>query len=254
MVAWAGRVPADYSFNATPRAWLLFVAAAALFVALGFWQLRRAEEKVQLNLMRESRTQEPPIRFDATAPETLGDFRYRPVSLDGTFDVEHQFLVDNQLQGQRVGYHVLTPLRIRGGGQAILVNRGWVPLGSDRRDLPAIELSRSGPVRLHGVLDELHRVGFRLQGAEIPAPGWPSLVQVPDVARLSERLGYSLLPYQVLLAPEAAEGYVREWHTARLDPGKNRGYALQWFSFAAVAAFLFIRHGLTSGARRPSQS
>ena len=244
----------DYSFYATARAWLLFLGTAGLFVALGFWQLQRADEKVHLNQMRESRAREAPIRLGAAAPDILGEFRYRPVLLDGAFDVEHQFLVDNQLHGQTVGYHVLTPFRIRDSEQAILVNRGWVPLGSDRQDLPSIEVSHPGPVRVQGTLDELHRVGFRLRGAEVPGPGWPSLVQLPDTARLTERLGYSLLPYQVLLAPEAADGYVREWHMARLDPGKNRGYALQWFSFAAVAAFLFIRHGLTSRARGPSES
>jgi surfeit locus 1 family protein len=102
---------------------------------------------------------------------------------------------------------------------------------------------------VQGKLDYLHRVGFRLKGAEIPAAGWPSVVQLPEADQLAERLGYPLLPYQVLLDPDAESGYLRVWHAAPLDPGKNLGYALQWFLFAAGAAFFFLRHTLKRGAR-----
>ncbi|MDD1650483.1 MAG: SURF1 family protein [Methylococcaceae bacterium] len=218
-------------------------------MSLGFWQLQRAEEKSAINALREARTQEPSMRLGPETPPDLEAMRYRPVFAEGLYDTTHQFLLDNQLKGQEPGYHVLTPLRLAGSNQAILVNRGWVPQGPSRAALPDIGLGPPRKIRIQGKLDYLHRVGFRLKGAEIPAAGWPSVVQLPEADQLAERLGYPLLPYQVLLDPDAESGYLRVWHAAPLDPGKNLGYALQWFLFAAGAAFLFLRHTLKRGAR-----
>lgn len=238
-----------YRFRPSRRACWLFAAAFPLFIGLGFWQLHRVEEKQAINALREARARDAAITLGADAPEDIEALRYRQVSLRGEYDVAHQFLVDNQLQDQVPGYHVLTPFRIAGSGKAVLVNRGWVPLGPTRAVLPTLDGPPTGVVRVEGTLDHLHRVGYRLRGAEIPAAGWPSLVQLPEPGPLSARLGYPLLPYQVLLAPAAEGGYVRSWHRARLDPANNRGYALQWFLFAACAAFFFVRHGLKSTAR-----
>ena len=237
-----------YRFQPSWRASLLLALFLPLFTGLGFWQLQRAGEKAALNALREARAQEAPIRLGSESPETLDDFRYHPVEATGEYDPAHQFLLDNQLEGSTPGYHVLTPLKLAGSDQAVLINRGWAPLGPSRTILPALAPPPAGQVRVSGTLDRFHRVGFRLQGAEIPAPGWPSLVQLPEPEALAERLGYPLLPYQVLLDPSAVGGFSRHWRETPLDPGKNQGYALQWFLFAACAVLLFLRHGLTRKA------
>jgi surfeit locus 1 family protein len=238
----------SYRFKPSLKAALLFGIAFPLFISLGFWQLHRAGEKTAINALREFRATEPVMRLGPEPPPELDDLRYRPIFAEGEYDTAHQFLLDNQLQGQAPGYHVLTPLRLTGSKRAVLVNRGWVPMGANRAELPDIGPLPQGPVRVTGTLDALHRVGFRLKGAELPADGWPSVVQLPEADRLAERLGYPLLPYQVLLDPFAEGGYSRMWQAAPLDSGKNRGYALQWFLFAAVAAFFFIRHAFRRGA------
>lgn len=218
-----------------------------LFVSLGLWQLRRADEKKALIAARELRSQDEPLRLTGT--ETCPDeLRYRRVQVTGDYDADHQFLLDNQVHDQQPGYHVLTPLRIAGGSRAVLVNRGWVPLGVNRAELPDIRI-RNRHVQVSGLADHFPEVGLRLKGAEIPGPGWPSVVQVPEPERLAERLGYPVLPYQVLLDSSEKEGYVRVWRETRLAPEKNQGYALQWFLFAAVAAILYIRYGLRAGSR-----
>lgn len=237
----------NYNFKPGWRASLGFLALIVLFVNLGVWQLHRAEEKEALMAARYERGRDEPLRL-LGASGGADELRFRRVTVSGRYDGEHQFLVDNQVHGGQPGYLVLTPLRVAGSGNAILVNRGWVPLGEDRRRKPEIGLN-AVDVTIAGTVDYLPRVGFKLEGAEIPGPGWPSLVQVPEAAPLAERLGYPVLPYQVLLDPAAPEGYVRAWHQVPLDPGKNRGYALQWFLFATVAAVLFVRHGLKAGAR-----
>lgn len=237
----------DYSFKPGWRASLVFLAALTLFANLGLWQIRRAGEKEALMEAREQRGREEPVRLSGIEAGA-DELRFRRVEVLGEYDADHQFLVDNRIHDGQPGYLVLTPLRIAGSDRAVLVDRGWVPLGADRTRPPEIGLTRRA-VRVTGVADYFPRVGFKLRGAEIPGPGWPALVQVAEPARLAERLGYPVLPYQVLLDSAAPDGYVRAWREVPLDPGKNRGYALQWFLFAAVAAVLYLRHGFKAGAR-----
>ncbi|MGZ8216508.1 SURF1 family protein [Methylomagnum sp.] len=240
----------DYSFKPHWKASLGFLAVLAVFVNLGLWQLRRADEKTALMDARELRGQDAPVRLSG-AEASPDDLRYRRVVVSGEYDAAHQFLVDNQIHEQRPGYHVLTPLRLEGGNAAVLVNRGWVPVGADRTRLPAVALQATH-AEISGVADHFPGVGLKLKGAEIPAPGWPAVVQLPEPAPLAERLGYPVLPYQVLLDPSADEGYVRAWREVRLTPEKNRGYALQWFLFALVATIIYLRHGLKAGSKAPT--
>jgi surfeit locus 1 family protein len=240
----------NYSFKPGRGISLLFLTVFAVFVSLGAWQMRRAGEKEALMAAREQRGREAPVRLDGAATD-LELLRYRRVVMAGQYDAAHQFLLDNQIYGQRPGYQVLTPLRIAGSGAAVMVNRGWVPLGADRARMPAVGLAATG-VQLSGVVDRFPGVGFKLNGAEVPGPGWPSVVQLAVPERLAERLGYPVLPYQVLLDEKAGEGYVRAWREIRLDPEKNLGYAGQWFLFALTAAVLYLRHGLRAGARNPA--
>ena len=220
---------------------LAFLAVLPLFISLGVWQLHRVDEKRELMNQRERRHSEPAL--PATSEAWANDNnRYRRIDLAGEFDVEHQFLIDNQINNQQAGYLVLTPLRIEGLPEAVLINRGWLPVGKDRHQLPDLAIKQA-KVRFIGVIDKLPNVGFKLKGAEIPSPGWPSVVQFADVQRLSERLGYPLLPYQVLLPPDMADTYAQDWKPASLHPETNQGYALQWFSFALVLSILYVWYG-----------
>lgn len=239
----------DYSVK---PGWAASAAVAVLlptFVSLGNWQLRRAAEKEALLALREERARAPAIAIDS-ASIALDELRYRPVIVKGSYDAEHQFLLDNQVHEGRAGYHVLTPLRLEGRADlALLVNRGWVPAGPDRTRLPAV-----GALPVHtsvsGTVEKFPGVAWRLAGAEIPAPGWPAVTQLAEPAALSARLGYAILPYQVLLSPTEPQGFVRDWKPANVDPGKNRGYALQWFAFAGVLTFLYVWYGLRRNMRR----
>jgi surfeit locus 1 family protein len=75
------------------------------------------------------------------------------------------------------------------------------------------------------------------------------VVQLANAERLSDRLGYRLTPYQVLLSPEAAEAYQQDWKPADRHPETSQGYALQWFSFALAALVLYVWYGF-----KPSQA
>jgi len=234
---------ADYSFKPGWAASAAVLVLLPAFVALGNWQLRRAGEKEALLALLNERSGALALPI-ASGGITLDQVRYRAVTVRGTYDAAHQILLDNQINQGLAGYHVLTPLRLEGYADlAILVNRGWVGIGPDRTRLPPVDMSPSSR-EVHGIAEKFPALAWRLRGAEIPTPGWPAVVQLAEPAALSARLGYSILPYQVLLSPTEPQGYVRDWKPAQVDPGKNRGYALQWFTFAAVLSILFVWHGL----------
>lgn len=245
---YVGHAGAKYSVKRLAAA-VLVMAAIALFVNLGLWQLRRAEDKRALLNARSEQTARAPLTL--LPGDKAGDgYRYRRVSVAGRYDAVRQVLLDNQVYNGRAGYQVLTPLSPKGGGCAVLVNRGWVPAAPSRSELPTVAIAEAD-AQVEGIIDHFPSVGLRLKGADQLGSGYPVVVQAVDAAQLSGRFGYCLQPYQILLAPEAGDGYVREWRMQHIDPDKSLGYAFQWFAMAAglaaYASWIAWRH-------RPGQS
>jgi len=162
------------------------------------------------------------------------------VLVAGRYDEAHQFLIDNQILDGKPGYFVLTPFLIAQEKRAVLVNRGWVPLGEDRKALPDVSI-KTEVKRITGRINHFPPVGIKLKGAEIPTEGWSSVVQVVDSRILAARLGYDLYDFQIELDADAAEGYRRQWKTAStIPPEKHLAYAVQWFGLALTLTGLFI--------------
>ena len=214
-------------------AWAGGLSVVAVLVALGFWQLERAEEKKRLTQLLESRRRQEPIRLDGKSGDRE-NLRYHRVLVSGVYDFDHQFLLDNQVVNGQVGAFVLTPLKIDGSPHAVLVNRGWIPMVN--RLVVNSDLSIPHPrVRITGIVNRFPGVGYKLDGAEVPSEGWPGLIQLVDAEYLSRVLGYPLLPFQVLLDPDLHPGFSREWNlTVSIGPEKHIAYAVQWFALAAV--------------------
>ena len=217
---------------------LLTLLLLALLIGLGFWQLDRAAQKRVLVTQYQGQEGESPIliREDLAAAE---DLEYRPALVRGHFDTEQQFLLDNRTHQGMAGYQVLTPLRIDGSGHAILVNRGWVPRGPVRAELPALS-TPAGPVQLEGLLKQPTRA-FTLGEGEDRDPGWPKVLQQVRLELQAGQLGYPLLPMLLLLGPEQEHGFLREWEPVRgFGPEQNMGYAVQWFALALALLLIYI--------------
>ncbi len=217
---------------------IVIVAAAGLLVGLGVWQLSRAAEKQALDDNFAARAQQAPMVLDGPAPD-YGVLRYRRSRLAGHFISGSNFLLDNRTYRGVAGYHVLTPMRLARGGNAVLVNRGWLAVGPSRQHLPAI----TTPV------DELHLQGLiTLPPSEVVllGPGgyetsdWPRVVQYVGINQIEQATGLNLLPVVVLLDPDSPGGFMRAWQPvgSSLGAAKHRAYAIQWFSLAAI--FLFV--------------
>ncbi len=160
--------------------------------------------------------------------------------LQGSYDGQHQFLLDNMSHAGRPGYEVLTPLQLA-DGRTVIVNRGWVALSASRARLPEIGLDATAPVTALGRLDDLPVAGIAL-GHVAPAPGtaWPKLTSFPTMADLAAALGRPLEPRQLLLDADQPLGYVRDWRPSGLGPARHLAYAVQWWTFAALALGLYV--------------
>jgi len=223
------------------------VAGCVLTVYLGIWQLHRGAEKKALDQQYAAAALLPPVELQAAAAPLAG-LAASAVTVHGEYLADRQLLLDDQVQNEMPGYNVWTPLRLAGGG-LVIVNRGWVPHGANRQTLPPLPVS-AGPVSLHGLWRSLPEPGVRL-GNSGCAPGhvpavWPRIVLYPTAADLQCFYGEPLMPGEVLLAPDAPDGYVREWRVSSLGfpPARHYAYAAQWFAFALTLLVLFFKLNL----------
>lgn len=226
-------------------------------LSLGFWQLDRARQKAELQTAFAEHFDRVPIPLSEIVEP--GDFAhlYRRVVASGRYDGERQLLLDNQVRDGRPGYHVLTPMRLI-DGTAILVNRGWIPVGESRQVLPEIAVTTE-PVAVGGWLAQPANPGLRLGDAGGADRRWPRVLQYVDYERLAAILEYSLHPTILLLEPEAPGGYWRDWQPrfGGIGPERHQGYAMQWFALSAALAILYLAVGvrrLPAGPRSNPQN
>ena len=220
---------------------ILTVVGVLLFAQLGRWQWHRAEEKRALA-----------AAFVAGAADFSSDLgrrsttelpRYTQVRVHGQYEPGHQFLLDNMTHAGRAGYQVLTPFRLD-DGRLLLVNRGWVPLPGERRDvLPDLGLTDTGVVNIGGRLDTLPVAGLA-SGQVRPSTDapWPKRTSFPSMAQLGLALGQTLEARQLLLASGEPQGYVRDWQdaSAGFPPERHVSYAVQWWGLGTLILFLYL--------------
>jgi len=216
---------------------LATVLLLILLLGLAWWQWQRAEQKqLILNAFEAQLTQPRVALREIDAPEKA---LYQPVSAQGRYDSEQQILLDNQIYQGQPGYLVYTPLQLEGRKQAILVNRGWIPLGQDRSQIPQLPLAVV-ETRVQGRLGQAPNPGIRLEN---PATSqWPKVVQHIDYAELATELSYPLTPVVILLDPAAPDGFVRDWQPAfgGMLPQKHIAYAVQWLALAVTLLILYF--------------
>jgi surfeit locus 1 family protein len=237
---------ARFHWSATWLMTLLTLVAVALFVRLGFWQWHRAQEKSALQAQFDAGSA---TLIDLGSRSTDALARYTQVRLQGAYDAQHQFVLDNISHHAMPGYEVLTPLHLQ-DGRTVMVNRGWVPLTGSRSQLPQIDFDAGSVRAVTGRLDQLPVVGIAL-GHLPPASGpqWPKLTSFPTMSDLSSALHEPLESRQLLLDPADSFGFVREWQLAGFGPGRHLSYAVQWWAFAALALVLYAALNRQRSAR-----
>lgn len=223
---------------------LAYLCLLPVLVSLGVWQLNRAVEKRALFKLQEQRLQSAPMTLNVGVKLEVADQKYRSVFAKGHYDNAHQFLLDNQIHAGRAGYFVLTPFILAEANQAVLVNRGWIPASGNRQQLPDVTVD-AAPTTVIGRINSFPSIGLKLVGADVPSAHWPAVVGVVDEVILAHALGYPLMPFQVELDKQAANGYLRDWQqTTLMRPEQHTAYAVQWFALALLLSVLFFRFSL----------
>ena len=223
-----------------PRLGLTLAATlvAMLCLALGVWQLQRAEEKAQLAALLSERVDQQPIAISDIDFAQSADLRFTRVELRGRYDFEHQFHIPHRRNQGVQGAHIITPLRIAGSARTLLVNRGWVANAQAGADLAPVT-SDVQTVEVTGRLVSPAAPPLRLGPANSDATPWhrPWLFADPDL--FSARSGDSTLPMVLLLDADVPDGYQRSWTLPQPDPSMHYGYAIQWFAFSAMALIVW---------------
>jgi surfeit locus 1 family protein len=192
---------------------LVVLAVVAVMVALGFWQLARSEEKGAALARYDANLAAPPLILRDRV-NLAGDLFRRAEAECGP--------ADTRLEGAgRFGFRLLADCRTLDGGQTLVVQLGTT------RDLGAKADWKGG--RVTGFLTEAPDSRSVLREAFERREPTPMIVADPPLA------GLSASP-----RPSAAE-----------IPNNHRSYAVQWFSFAALALIIF---GLALRQRRRAKA
>ncbi|MEZ5296748.1 MAG: SURF1 family protein [Ilumatobacteraceae bacterium] len=238
-----------YRFLLRPK-WILFhvvvIAAIVLMINLGFWQLRRLDQRQAFNATVEARYDLPPEPLDEvlTAGTDPADVEWRQVTVSGTYVPDETIIVVNRSQNGSAGRNVAVPL-VLDDGRVVVVNRGFVPFAVEEiPPVPAEEVAVVGRLRE----SEVRRTGQLSD----PADGVLVEVQRLDLPRLESQLPGEVVPMYVDLVesnPAEVDGYPQPIAPPTLSEGNHLSYAFQWFIFSvavAVGWVLAVRHSVRS--------
>ncbi|MCU1430653.1 MAG: hypothetical protein JWL83_4653 [Actinomycetia bacterium] len=211
---------------------LLALVLTGVFISAGFWQIARNRE-ANHKLAHEKAVFAAPAPSVTTIDPALAARRGGRATATGTFDTAHDYLLRNQVRGSATGFDVLTPLRLS-TGTAVLVDRGWVSIdtvvgGWHERNPP------TGIVTVRGTL----RPDTPLRAGETAKKesGVPSVPRA-DLALIARTTGAKLLPAYVVAEyqqPTPAKSAPQLPKPAKTTSVNHISYAIQWFSFAAIA-------------------
>jgi surfeit locus 1 family protein len=202
------------------------LAACAVLVSLGMWQLQRLDWK--RGLLAQIETQ---AHIDATKVDLASQIGDTANNLNrgylrGRYARGMDVHIGPQLRGGEIGYWTISPLILAGGDQ-VLVNRGW----STEKNAPP----PAGPVRVIGTLRMADGTGKPIAGN---VRAWHKL-NVTGIAKALElqRVAPLALFAEVSEPPENALAPVPALSNMR---NEHRQYAIFWFTMAGVLFAGFV--------------
>lgn len=232
----------------TYLALVLLSGLIVLFAMAGTWQLNRAKQRDAIALHINQAANQPPviINGDTQSEQHL----WRSASAQGQWLHQFTVLLDNRNYKGRPGYWVATPFLL--GNTAIIVLRGWLP--RTQATLEAINnelITTSDPVTIEGRL--IPRVPRALELWSVSGQSTsdqPLTLQNLDINDFASKTGLKLLGMVLEQNNQPssnatsdtpfAVNLIQDWPNPASGADTNRGYALQWFSFCAIACSAWI--------------
>ncbi len=216
---------------------LLVAALLPLTVSLGFWQIDRGAQKRAIEDARLASYGALPVDeahlMDAPA--------FSSARVEGRYDGERQFLVDNRSQRGLAGYVVVTPFDSV-GGRRLLVDRGWVAAPTSRGELPDVP-PPSGVVKIVGTL---WAASAATNDKSVWSDGWPKRIEQFDAGRMGEALG-DAVPMEFRLEEDQPGSLEPILLGEEMSSTRHIGYAVQWFAMAAALVVAYVILGVRRG-------
>ncbi|MGI9324000.1 MAG: SURF1 family protein [Pseudomonadales bacterium] len=236
--------PCSQRFRPGLRLTLFALVFVPVLCGLGFWQLSRGAEKQALAAEYLRQAGALPVRVTALASGDRSVEAFSRLRLEGRFDGERYYLIDNQVRDGEVGYWVVHWF-VTLEGRAWLLNRGFVAAQQKREQWPAVETPQ-------GLV-------------EVVATVWPDTGLLPLLAPEPVTANWPKRRQRLNVVAMAAEREQGQALELRLEPGqpgvlapapltianaadRHRGYAVQWFGLAAVLSIGYLVFGLRVGA------
>lgn len=234
MTGMAPRASWRFAFS---RRWFGYLALTVVFavacVLLSRWQVARLDEAASTNRLVTANWTADPVALDSLlgADSPWDDaLEYRPVEVTGVYETDGQTLVRNRPYNGNPGFEILTPLRLD-DGSVFVVDRGWVPVGSEQDFPDVVPAPPEGEVT---VVARLKPGEGRIEGRSAPA-GQIATIQLEDLsAQLDEPLRTAA--YGLLVAESPAPVDTRPLAAIKpvADEGLHISYAIQWVLFALM--------------------
>jgi surfeit locus 1 family protein len=224
----------------TPR-WLLshlfVLAMIVLMVNLGFWQLRRLDQRQAANAEIAAAGKQPSVDLAGLSDTDPLPSDHTAASATGVYLHDRELLIANRSFEGSAGSWLVTPLRLA-DQRIVAVVRGWVPrvvvAGIDTRPTAA----PSGEVTVEG------RAFDSVGGGRIGVvdPGELPQLSRMDLERYEEVTGLDVidrwLELRVQVPAQPGELPV-PLPPPPLDEGPHLSYAFQWFFFSAGTAVVY---------------
>jgi surfeit locus 1 family protein len=247
----------SYIFRPSLIGTIATVICIPLFIKFGLWQYHKAQQKLAIqaafNLAQTDNALQFPLDLTKSKLLSVADWNYKKVKVTGVYETKYQFLLDNQVEGDRVGYHVITPLKIDHSAQYVLVNRGWV-LGKDTHtELPKFS-TPTGPQTITGQIWVPSKKIFTLEakssmdsaGLRPSSQPWQVVWQNMNISSYQHSVPFSVSEMAIKLDQSSdAGGFIRNWQVPADRIATNIGYAYQWFGFALAALLIYLYMSIT---------
>ena len=217
---------------------ILAIVTALAFSRLGVWQLHRLHERRARNTALAARLKTPAVPL-TQLPADSASAHWRRAIVHGTYDFDHEIVLSGRSNDGSPGVQILTPLHPDSGGRAVLVNRGWV-YSPDAASVDLGKWDEPPHATVSGYVEDFVEGGRGI----VRLPSHPNTWTRLDAKELSAAFPYPITPYYLVALDTLVES--RRMHGIAsttpvrlvlpvMDDGPHLSYAIQWFTFAAVA-------------------
>jgi surfeit locus 1 family protein len=217
---------------------LFAIITALIFSRLGVWQLQRLGERRTRNAALASRLNTPALPLSQLPADSAGA-HWRRALATGSYDFDHQIVLSGRTHDGSPGVQIVTPLHLEGGGPAVLVDRGWV-YSSNAATVDLAKWDEPPHASVTGYVEDFVHGGRGVARLPSHANAWTRL----DADSLRAAFPFPIAPYYLValdtlvdyrLAHELPTVTPVRLELPLMDDGPHMGYAVQWFTFAAVA-------------------